>query len=90
MFGSKQQYEEYIAKDNDDQCMEYEKIKRDDSWAMEKIRKRLGLSTGTELQSLDKKARDKALKELINVGLSMRQIERLTGISRGVVKKATA
>lgn len=85
-----QQYEQFVATDNDDQCLEYETAKHDDAWAIEKIRECLGVSSGTELQKLDKASRDKALKELSGVGLSMRQIERLTGISRGVIKRATS
>ena len=42
----------------------------------------------SELQKLDKIARDKYLSELKQEGLSVRQIARLTGINRGVVLKA--
>ncbi len=90
LLGSKSQYERFIVKDNEDQCLEYETIKRDDSWALEKIRECLGVDDGTQLQKLDRKSRDIALKKLAGVGLSQRQMERLTGISRGAIKRAIA
>ena len=40
------------------------------------------------LQALDRKARNEALKRLKTRGLTIRQIERLTGINRGVIQKA--
>lgn len=90
LLGSQKQYEKYIAKDDEDQCLEYETTKHDDSWAMGKIRECLGIKSGTELQNFDKASRNIALKKLTGAGLSMRQIERLTGISRGVIKRVTS
>ncbi len=89
LLGDQRQREEFMAKDNDNQYMEYETIKHNDAWALEKIRECLGVNSGTELQDFDKQLRDMALKALKDAGLSLRQIERLTGISRGVVKRAT-
>ena len=42
--------------------------------------------SGTVLQSYDKAKRNKVLTQLLRDGLSIRQIERLTGISRGVIQ----
>ena len=53
-------------------------------WAM----RILHLESGTQIQNMDKKKRDQALSILKEEGLSIRQIERLTGINRGVVLKA--
>ena len=52
------------------------------------ISDRLHLTSGTQLQGLDRAGRDSALRKLKEAGLSVRQIERLTGINRGVVLKA--
>lgn len=44
--------------------------------------------SGTQLQKMNKEERDEALRLLKDEGLSVRQIERLTGINRGVVLRA--
>ena len=68
-----------IDKENDD--------KKDDEWAKEKIRKLLGLENGTLLQTYDRTKRNEAIKIMKNAGISIRQIERLTGITKGVIQK---
>ena len=40
-----------------------------------------------QLQQLERKCRDEALAVLKNKGLTIRQIERLTGINRGIIQK---
>ena len=52
------------------------------------IRKKLGITSGTVLQGYSRGLRDEALKYLKKAGLSIRQIERLTGINRGAIQKA--
>ena len=59
-----------------------------DSRAQEKIRELLHMESGTKIQELDRVKRNKALRILKDGGLSIRQIERLTGITRGIVMKA--
>ena len=59
-----------------------------DAQGQEIIRTVLKLKSGTQLQKMDKEKRDTALRKLKEEGLSVRQIERLTGINRGVVFKA--
>lgn len=41
-----------------------------------------------DLKNLSRPRRDECLSELKSMGLSVRQIERLTGINRGIVQKA--
>ena len=48
----------------------------------------LKANSGVALQKLKREERDAALRQLKDRGLSVRQIERLTGINRGVVQKA--
>ena len=87
-FPTAEMYREYIGTANDDVCMEYEKAAQDDDWALETIRNSLGIVSGSELQGLQKKERDSALKRLKAAGLTVRQIERLTGISRNIIQRA--
>ena len=59
-----------------------------DDWAREQIRQLLGADNGAFLQQLPRKERNMSLKKLKKAGLSIRQIERLTGIGRNIVQKA--
>ena len=86
LIGDEKAYAAFLATPNDDQCLDYKPLRRDDEWAKEIIRKRLDGASGTVLQSFDRVERNKALAQLLEDGLSIRQIERLTGISRGVVQ----
>ena len=81
-------YRQYIGTDSDDACMEYERPDRGDEQAMETIRSLLGVTSGSELQQLESKERNSALQILKAEGLSVRQIERLTGISRNIIQRA--
>ncbi len=47
-----------------------------------------GIVSGTQLQQWTKKDRDAALRKLKSQGLTVRQLERLTGINRGVIQMA--
>ena len=88
--GSYEQYRDFIETDNEDDCMEYEEIIKDDAWAQSVLRKHLGIQSGTILQQYDKNKRNEALKKLKNQGLTIRQIERLTGINRNIVQRVTS
>ena len=81
-------YETWIAEENDDECLEYMPPKHDDAWALKVIRKQLDGQSGTALQGMDRDERDQALRRLKKAGMTIRQIERLTGISRGIVQRA--
>lgn len=48
----------------------------------------LRVQSGTELQSYSKRQRDYALRLLKSKGITVREIERITGINRGVVQRA--
>ena len=52
------------------------------------IRRQLGGQSGTALQGMEKSGRDEALRKLKKADLTVRQIERLTGISHGIVQRA--
>lgn len=87
LLGSREEYEEFIAAKYED-CPELEDIIHDDEWAKSVIREVLQVQSGTELQKYDWETRNQALRLLKEKGLSIRQIERLTGISRSVVQRA--
>ena len=81
-------YETWIAEENDDECLEYMPPKHDDKWALKVIRKQLDGQSGTALQGMERDERDQALRRRKKAGMTIRQIERLTGISRGIVQRA--
>lgn len=88
LIGDFNEYAAFIAAKNDDVCMEYETVVKNDDWALDMIRKTLRAESGMELQNWDREKRTAALKLLKEKGLKVRQIERLTGINRGEVQKA--
>ena len=62
-------------------------INHDDTWAHDIINKLLKGNSGTIIQSFPREQRDYVIRVLKNEGLSIRQIERLTGINRGVIQR---
>jgi hypothetical protein len=81
-------FEKFNARENDDKCLEYEKrIRIDDKEAMKIILEAAKVENAKQIQSFEKERRYKVIKELKSKGLSIRQIERLTGISFGVIRK---
>jgi hypothetical protein len=70
-------------------CLEIGETKRlRDEEAIEKIKRKCEIKSGTELQNVEHKKRDMLIQELKKEGLSTRQLERLTGISRAAILKA--
>lgn len=88
MIGTGGNFLRFLEQKADSECMEAETKKKDDAWAMSVIRKQLKLESGTQLQQFDREGRDRALARLKACGVTIRQLERLTGINRGVIQKA--
>jgi len=88
IFGDRAACLKYMLEPNEDACMEYAAGSIGDKTAAKMISDLLSVKSGTELQQYDREKRDAALHRLKENGLSVRQIERLTGISRGIVLKA--
>ena len=86
--GDWNEYEAFIAGENDDDCMEFETEIHDDEWGLKIIQKQFGVSSGTVLQTWTWEKRNAAIRELKEKGMTVRQIERLTGINRGTIQKA--
>ena len=77
-----------INKETKDKCLEYEGLVRIDHIEATKIiMTAAGVESTTQVQNFEQEKRDKIIKELKNRGLSIRQIERLTGISFGVIRR---
>jgi len=70
-----------------DQCLEYDDGNRlNDLEAAELIKKIAKVKNPGEIQTFEKQKRDVVIKKLKEKGLSIRQIERLTGVSFGVIR----
>ena len=64
LLGGQAQYEAFINAVNEDLCMEYDVPRHDDSWALDVIRKRLGVNSGTALQEYERRERNETLRKL--------------------------
>jgi len=74
---------------NDDKCLDITEVRRiNDEKAKGIIYKVSKCKNPSEFQALNLYKRDKYIRRLKEKGLSIRQIERLTGINRGIVLKA--
>ncbi|WP_236932636.1 hypothetical protein [Geosporobacter ferrireducens] len=80
---------EYIDKDNDGKCLEIKESRQiKDNDAIKIIKAHCKVKQGLDLQMVDTDKKDRYIKELKEgYGLSIRQIERLTGVSRGIIQK---
>ena len=87
LIDSKAEYEAFLA-ENDEDRPELENNFLGDEWAKTVIRQCLHVESGVELLSMDGTARDEAIRLLKKKGLTIHQIQRLTGISRISIEKA--
>ena len=74
---------------NEDNCLDVENInfRLSDNDAREVIKKISKCENSTEFQTLEPERRNYYIKKLRLKGMSIRQISRLTGISKGIVEK---
>ena len=80
---------EFMAIENQDQCLEMPDVTRlTDDEARDIIKGILNSRYCQIIQAFSSKERDVALHEIKEYGLSIRQIERITGVSRGVIYRA--
>ncbi len=86
MLGSFEKYAAYIAAKYEDDDFYFPFRKRDDEWAASIIRNTLG-AEGGDIRSFDAEARNDAIRKIREKGLSFRQIERMTGISKSVIQR---
>jgi len=80
---------EYINKENEDECEDIlEKQRLTDNEAIKIIKAYCKVEHGIDLQKLEVSIRNSYIRKLREeYNLSIRQIERLTGISRGIIQK---
>jgi hypothetical protein len=79
---------EYINSDEEDECLEIsEKRSITDEEAIKVIKDICKVDHVIDLQKFDVEKRNTYIKALKKHNLSIRQIERLTGISRGIIQK---
>jgi REP element-mobilizing transposase RayT len=82
-------FDTFTHETNDEKCLEIEENHRiTDEEAKSILKIICNMSTPSEFQRLDMQERNRILKDMKEGGLSIRQIERLTGINRGIVLKA--
>lgn len=89
MIGGPERFEAFMRGGRDEKCLDISEkrgIRDDDARAM--IAAVCSSASGTKLQQWDRTSRDAALHALKAKGLTVRQLERLTGINRGVIQKA--
>ena len=81
------QFKEFNGAKNQDQCLGYEQnVRLNDTEAGDYIRNISGIQDLVEIQKLKKQRRNEIIKQCRDKGLSIRQIERLTGVSFGVIR----
>lgn len=86
---SKDQFIEFNHEDNDDKCLEMQEITRlNDNEAKALVFDISNCSSASDFQTLQGNERKMYLRAFKSKGLSVRQIERLTGINRGLILKA--
>lgn len=81
-------YIEYIHQPNDDQCLgDTVKVRKSDNEVREFLFQ-LGISNKSTLQQMDKLNRNEILTKLKAMkGVSLRQLSRITGISKSVIQR---
>lgn len=81
--------EKYHQERYDDKCLDIRNIKRiNDNDAKEIILMLSGCNLVTQLKSMERETRNEIVCQLKEQGLTIRQIERLTGINRGIIQRA--
>lgn len=88
LFGDTAVLREFLTQETDDSCLESQPQRPGENRAAEILRATLGVKSGAVLQGYERKQRDEAVCKLKAAGLSVRQIERLTGLNRGIIQKA--
>lgn len=89
-FENQEDITEFLDKQDNEECLEIKEryfYGIDDEKAKRIIRKKLKLVSGVLIRSLNKEIRNKSIKILLEAGCSKRQIERLSGVSRGVISR---
>jgi len=77
--------------DDDVQCLENDnerpRLRLSDDQVWQEIIKIAGVSNSSRFQLLDKEKQRETLRMLLAIGASVRQLQRLTGLGRGVIQR---
>ena len=80
-------FKEFNLSENQDRCLDYDQgVRLNDTEATDFIKSISGVQSPTEIALFEKGKRNEVIKACKDKGLSFRQIERLTGISFGVIR----
>lgn len=80
-------FKEFNLEQNQDKCLDYDQdVRLNDFEASNFIRSISGVKSPTEIQCFEKEKRNEVIKKCKVKGMSIRQIERLTGVSFGVIR----
>ena len=89
LVGGRESFLQFSKLPDDNKYLEADERQRiSDTKAREIICNTLNLTSGTQIPSMNRVKRNAALRLLKKKGLSVRQMERLTGISRGIIQSA--
>ncbi|MBP7177154.1 MAG: transposase [Ruminiclostridium sp.] len=89
LLGGRKAFELFMTANEENQCLDItDKKQLSDKKAIDITRKISKVKNIQQIQSFDREQRDSVLRQLKGAGLSIRQIERITGVNRGVVQKA--
>ena len=90
MIGGSDAFVDWMNMSDETKCLDFyteDKLNLKDDDAINKAKILLGINTLSDIGKYKKAERNEAVKTLRKGGLSIRQIERLTGISRGVIMR---
>lgn len=77
--------------DDDVQCLDNDnerpRLRLSDDQVWQEIIKKAGVSNSSRFQLLDKEKQRETLRKLLAIGASVRQLQRLTGLGRGVIQR---
>ena len=82
-------FKQFSNEESNDECLEYkDNISLSDKDILEHLNK-LGVETISELQGLEREHRNSIIKSIKSInGVSLRQLSRITGISKSVIDRA--
>jgi REP element-mobilizing transposase RayT len=81
-------FKKFHNEENNDNCLEYiQNFRIDDMEAITIINTAARIKTPKQIQALGTQKRNEIIKKIKSQGLSIRQIERLTGVSFGVIRR---
>lgn len=86
---SKEEFISFNNEPNTDNCLDVQdaQFRINDKDAKRLIKKISNCDSSAEFQALERNDRNKCIKKLKDEGLSIRQISRLTGVSKGIVAR---